>query len=83
VRFTWKILTSESIFHFILLGAFPDDASFLVLLAYSQHVICPGASQASVVIKPESWTRAAVDSATRNLIVQSRFAKEYEAIVAL
>ena len=56
VCFTWKILTLETIFDSLFLGAFPEDASFLVLPAYSQHVICPGASQASVVIEPESWT---------------------------
>jgi hypothetical protein len=56
VRFTWKILTIETIFDSLFLGAFPEDASFPVLPAYSQHAICPAASQASVVIKPESWT---------------------------
>lgn len=56
VCFTWKILTLETIFDSLFLGAFPEDASFLVLPAYSQHVICPAASQASVVIKSESWT---------------------------
>jgi len=33
VCFTWKILTLETIFDSLFLGAFPEDASFLVLPA--------------------------------------------------